>query len=711
MGLFLLGCGDATVPNSFRPSASTPAVDAAADVDPNPDEPLIDDGTGPSSTTDPTLGGRCADDAQCDDGVDCTVDRCDPELGRCRFTPDDAFCQDGIHCNGVEVCTQARGCRPGEVVSCDDRTACTIDRCVEADRSCAHEPRDADGDGDVDAHCAGLDDAETATDCDDRDASVSGLAREVCGNGKDDDCDRSVDELDCDSPRFDDCGDALSISASGTLSLSTLAAGSDVGGSCAPENASDVFVEIVVEEGPADVTLTLSGPTDLALGAFTDCGDPSGETTCHAGVMDATGRSTARLLLRALPEGRHPVAVYSAAALDLELSVAFAGASEDPGFETCGQAQGVVPGEVVVVDLFGAREDVATSCATGQGDRVLVFDLDEPSDVHVFAAALDGRAEPVLSLRGTDCVRDERQCVRAEPAELFARALPPGTHALAVSSSLPGRVSVLVEVDPETPAPAGDDCSAPPELVPGRVLELSLHDFADDVSLGCLPGARDAVLRLSVDEPSDVLLVQRIAENDTAAVGIAPAGECRPERSLGCVSADASPLRLLERRLLPGEYDVVVESSLASSVQLVAFTRPASAPILATSAEDCDTAIDVPPGGASLQGNSSSAVAHFRSGCDVGGLGEFGAAEQLLRLRLDERKRVFLDSEGSAFRTLLSLRQGPECPGKELTCAAAFEGPRSYLDALLEAGEYYVQVDGYAGEEGQWFLEVFEAEP
>ena len=43
-------------------------------------------GAGGGSNIDPELGGPCVDDAQCNDGVGCTFDRCDQELSRCRFT-------------------------------------------------------------------------------------------------------------------------------------------------------------------------------------------------------------------------------------------------------------------------------------------------------------------------------------------------------------------------------------------------------------------------------------------------------------------------------------------------------------------------------------------------------------------------------------------------------------------------------------------------
>ena len=45
------------------------------------------------------------------------------------------------------------------------------------------------------------------------------------------------------------------------------------------------------------------------------------------------------------------------------------------------------------------------------------------------------------------------------------------------------------------------------------------------------------------------------------------------------------------------------------------------------------------------------------------------------------------------------------------TIVRSFDPPPSYLDVLLDPGEYFLQVDGYAGAEGQWFLDIFEAEP
>src|SRR6185503_15257447 len=79
VALLPAGCG------SDSQELFTVRHDAGSDGDARDDaEPGID----------PTLGGPCTDDAQCDDLVPCTYDRCDQALSRCRNTPDDSLCAD-----------------------------------------------------------------------------------------------------------------------------------------------------------------------------------------------------------------------------------------------------------------------------------------------------------------------------------------------------------------------------------------------------------------------------------------------------------------------------------------------------------------------------------------------------------------------------------------------------------------------------------------
>ena len=101
----------------------------------------------------------------------------------------------------------------------------------------------------------------------------------------------------------------------------------------------------------------------------------------------------------------------------------------------------------------------------------------------------------------------------------------------------------------------------------------------------------------------------------------------------------------------------------------------------------------------------------FSAGCDVGGQDDGGAPDQILELTLTVPRRVILDMQGSAYKTMLSVREGQFCPGAELqlACAPGYWPTRSYLDLDLQAGHYFVQIDGYDGDSGAWQLDVFTA--
>lgn len=89
---------------------------------------------------------RTPRDTACDDGVSCTIDRCDPGAGGCSHSLDHAACNNGAFCDGVERCDSGSGCAPGVVPQCDDGIACTADGCDEARRSCVSDPRHAECD-------------------------------------------------------------------------------------------------------------------------------------------------------------------------------------------------------------------------------------------------------------------------------------------------------------------------------------------------------------------------------------------------------------------------------------------------------------------------------------------------------------------------------------------------------------------------------------
>jgi hypothetical protein len=92
--------------------------------------------------------GACGEDADCNDGIECTVERCIE--GRCEHAAADARCDDGLVCNGIERCVPGAGCESGIAVVCpEDGIECTVTGCDEAAGGCVERHEDArcdDGD-------------------------------------------------------------------------------------------------------------------------------------------------------------------------------------------------------------------------------------------------------------------------------------------------------------------------------------------------------------------------------------------------------------------------------------------------------------------------------------------------------------------------------------------------------------------------------------
>jgi len=671
------------------------------------------DGGGPPND-DPTLGGPCVDDDQCDDQLDCTADRCDLEVDRCRFTPDSFTCQNGVHCDGTEVCDNKLGCRPGAPQSCSDDNFCTIDTCLEASQSCENVPRDADGDLDPDNHCGG-------GDCDDDDASVSSLRPEVCANAKDDDCDGQVDEPGCTTPDHDTCSDPLSIQGAGSYLLDTTGATLDYPSACGLAGSSgDVVASITLPPGLQDIEVTARAQgADVVVAIAQQCGDPLTELTCGNSFSAAQGGKIAKAKARSIgdPAAASTLAITTATSPGSEvvLEVEISPASTEPSHETCGTALALTTGSPVTAELIDADEDLATACAHATGELVYAFTLDDPKDIDIFAISLDGDGVPSISLRDPDCAlpEDEITCQTTPIAHVFRHSLPAGTYYVAVTATAPTDVSVTLEVSAPTTAPDDDSCLGAPTLAPNTTVALPMDNHQDDVDLGCLPGAIDAVYTLDLATDSDVLVVQRFSSGDSAAALLTLPGCAAPADLLTCATGSPSPIRAAAHDVPAGSYRVVAESLLGQPQELTAFVRPAAVPTLVPFADGCADVFEIPPSGGLFQGNTTNATADFTAGCDVG-LGEPGGAkDQLLKLELTAPKRVVFDMLGSAYSTMLSVRSGATCPGAELpqSCSLGFSASRSFLDLDLIPGTYYVQIDGYAGSVGPWFLDVRVVDP
>ena len=652
---------------------------------------------------DPTLGGPCTDDAQCDDLIPCTFDRCDQTLSRCRNVPDDTQCADSEYCNGAEKCVLRQGCVPGPVVTCQDDDLCTIDRCIEATKACEHVIRDVDGDGDPDDHC------QAQRDCDDTDPTVSSQRAEVCGNFKDDDCNGLIDEQPCSTPANDVCATALAVTAPGTFLLSTVAAKKDYATSCSvttPAAARDIVVAVAVPSGEAKdvlVRATTSAPAnEVAVAMQSTCGDLASEIDCRriAQVRDA------RAIARNVAGGATVYAVVTTQTeSSVDVTVDMLPASTKPANESCAAPSPVPLDTPFTVSLVDAAKDLESSCERAKtGELTYSFTLDEPRDVRIFASTLLGSGEPVVSMRDSAC-EDELRCRVGSTPPVFARNLPAGTHVFSVAGTTQIDANVVVKTYPPTSAPPNQSCATAPGIAPNTITTVDLSGQEDAIKNGCLSGGPNAAYKLDLAVPSDVLLVGRFPLTEIGAVSLNEP-DCGTADLLEC-SPGSTPQRVSRRNLAPGSYRAVIADEKGLSTTLMALVRPTVPPTTVTS-DGCVDPQTIPETGGFFVGDTTNATADFSAGCDSPGQPIGGANDQLMRLVLTQKRRVVFDMSGSTNTTVLNLREGAACPGIEIpdTCNAGTSPGRSFLDTTLDAGTYWVQIDGYAGAVGPWNLDV-----
>jgi hypothetical protein len=284
--------------------------------------------------------------------------------------------------------------------------------------------------------------------------------------------------------------------------------------------------------------------------------------------------------------------------------------------------------------------------------------------------------------------------------------LPAGSYKVLVAATAPDDVSVRLETAPVSVAPPGEGCDDAVPLVAGLEQIVDLADHEDAVHPHCLVGAPDATFEFELAGARDVLLMGRFSDGDTGSVSFA-SDSC----SASFVCGEGGPQRAVRYGVAEGTYRAVVESARGNPVGISWFDRPVSAPVVVPFADDCDAPVTVPELGGRFSGNTSNAFPDFDAGCDVGGQAPGGAPDQLLKLHVSTPRRVVLDMRGSEYETMLSVRKGPSCPGIELplACAAGYWSSRSFLDLELQAGDYFIQIDGYDGDKGAWTLDVFTA--
>lgn len=629
-------------------------------------------------------GPPCEADEDCDDGIDCTRDFCNA-TGTCQNQVDPARCDDGIFCNGVEMCDPTRGCVAGLRQACNDGDVCTLARCDEEAKMCRFTPRDQDQDGEVDFLCDG-------TDCDDRDPDVGGLMPEICGDGKDNNCNGLIDEQPCVAPAHDTCDDALDVSAGGGFELSSRGAVGNYTLSCGPAGRRDLVLTFTLEEA-SSVLVRAEGTSLTYVALQRTCGDRTTELRCGSGFPG-------QVRMRRLEPGTYFVLVADIGG-DVFVEVDFGEPIPAPPNDTCASPLDVSAGGTFPGSLVEVSNAVTATCGSGGPDLLYTFTIDEPRDV--VASALSETGDNLGLGVATSCFADEVRCVRGAPVATRIHSLAPGTYFLVVEGSASRETDFTLDVrfeDP-TPPPQGDTCDDPLPLAPGMTTG-TLVDKQDDYAISCAFYFRDAVHRFTLDERSDVSLTAG-AGGPFMYMSIRSTCEA-PDSQYRCVSGN--PARTRVRNLPAGDHYVIVESFLGTSYELSLEISPPTEPVDVTGNNTCAGAHVVPATGGLFRGSTLTALPTYmtRPACGSGA----ASNDVAFRLDLTARSRVVASTAGSTFDTVLHLHAGSCESGMEIACDDdGGEGQTSYLERVLDPGTYFFVVDGWgATNAGEYLFEV-----
>ena len=660
----------------------------------------VDDAGPTDASTVPDGARLCEEDTECDDGVFCTRDFCDP-LGFCRNPVDIATCDDGVFCNGVEQCDPLRGCVPGPPETCNDSDVCTLDRCDEEAKTCRHAALDFDEDGEIDWHCDD-DSGETGTDCDDRDPTRGALLAEICDDTVDNDCDEMIDEATCGAPPHDSCDDPLDVSAGGAFTISSIGARADYGTTCGSSSYRDVVLTLTLTE-PKDVTITADGTSGTALALRTTCDDMATELECESWFPG-------QIRSRALAAGTYFVIVKDWSVGEIFVNVELEPPTTAPSNETCASPIDVSAGGSFTGSTVDVADDLTTSCGFGAApDLVYTFTTTAPQNVYVSLLSETGDTEMNFSVRSAcSDATTELRCLRGTVAYTTLHELPAGTYYIIAEGPSYREVEYTLEVrfNPPSPPPPGDSCSSPIPLPLDTMTLGSLADKQDDHSLACSGSSyRDAVYAFTLTERRDVT----VTVNGGTTFMYASVRAACADSAMQLRCASGNPSRSTIRDLPAGTYYVLVESYRGTGFNISVETSTPTAATPVSANENCTTAYVVPATGGLFSGTTTGMVNDYTtSTCGASA----SAGDAVFRIDLTTTKRVIASTSGSAFDTVLHVHEGMCTSGGESYCDDdGVDALASLIDETLGAGTWYFVVDGWGGYTGDYYFEAMILDP
>jgi hypothetical protein len=500
------------------------------------------------------------------------------------------------------------------------------------------------------------------------------------------------------------CAAPIPLSA-GTVTGSTTHGEHENAGSCGSSDSRELVYELEVTQRQR-VTIDVEARFDSVLYVRKDdCTDPNAEVDCSD---DATPDRTHSRIERVLDPGRYFVFVdgyaHESGSFNLSVSMTDVLALADE----CRRASLLAVGSAVTGTTTAMGNDAEASCGGGAegADSPWRMEVAARSRLRILEHSDD--VTPVVHVRRS-CADEQSEVSCGEPTGSGGDAVvtgifEPGAYTVfadAQEQDVAGRYSLQVDAAPTAGSGvSGDSCGD--ALVLGSSTTVSGDTFAarDDVAGSCGgAGAADVLYRLDLAKRSRLFVSLQEEEARHMLVAWRRCGDRSTEVACG---------REIDEVLGPGTYFLAVDGS--SEDVLGRFTLSWSARDLSAQSSAC-TAAPTLVEGRVVNASTIGAGDKFSLSC-VGHDSAASGADRVYKFALPRRARVHVALSAASFEAALALRRvcadvSGGARAAEIACEADSDvGQRTVIDRTLEAGTYWVIVDGLtANEQGPFTLE------
>ena len=516
------------------------------------------------------------------------------------------------------------------------------------------------------------------------------------------------------------CGSPIPLAVGETVSGSTASASNQLTGSCLPGGAAPEQVyEISVDEALL-LDISIESDYDGALYLMSSCG--GGELACNDDDPD-TSHSRIRV---AVEPGVYYLAVDGYADARGSYTLRVDAQARQSVAQVCGAATPITPGQVVRGDTSTATDDFHALCAGG---------ANSPDDVYQLSVQQPSRLR-VRQTSAHDGALHVRSSCEVPSSEIMCNDDYGGTTASVVTGTLqtPGEYFIIsdgygaggaagsyeftAELAPLAGGTAqGDSCGAPMASQTGAVV-MDTFEASDDLVGSCGgQGAADVVMRVDIQNRSRFRA--QIERAEFPAVMYLRGAQCADANSeVACWSGGAPGMPTpgarpgpqsapgIDTVLTPGTYHLVIDGR--SAADFGAASLQVEVEDLAALERMCRTAPRIVPG-RTINGTTSGEANSFQATCAGGA----NSPDRAYRLRLRRRSRVRARMTTVDFDGALHIRRDCADATTEVACNDDHGGQReSLIETTLDAGTYYVVVDGFAANNaGSYSLEVETSRP